>query len=59
MSTTYDPAELFEELVEGRLGDHIRELHVQGMLDDLAGDDYDGDREWANGVAQWLRDQYL
>lgn len=54
-----DTEKFVQELSNGELGDHIRDAHVQDMLAELAGGHYDDDREWANGVAEWLRDNYL
>jgi hypothetical protein len=49
-----------ESLVEGDLGDHIRELLIKDMVGELreVGRD-DDNREWAESVIEWLTDQYL
>jgi len=54
-----DAEKLLQELADGDLGDHIREQHVNAMLTDLADSRYDDDREWADGVAEWLKENYL
>lgn len=54
-----DAEALLKLLRDGELGDDIRSAWTQEMLDDLASKDYDDDREWADGVADWLRSNWL
>lgn len=54
-----DAAKLVEELAQGELGDHIREAFVKEIVAELASGRYDDDREWADGVAEWLQDQWI
>lgn len=54
-----DAAKILQELADGEFGDHIREKFVEEIAAELASDRYDDDREWADGVADWLRDQWL
>lgn len=53
-----DAAKFLQDLVDGDLGDHIRGLLFEEMLAHLASDDYDEDREWADGVHDWIRENW-
>jgi hypothetical protein len=59
METDMEADKFVEGLVEGDLGDHIRELLIKDMVGELRGSYYDDDREWAEGVIEWLTDNYL
>lgn len=57
------------ELLDGPLGDLARERFVTELIEELgrytdryayeSEEDREGDRAWAAGVAEWLRDDYL
>lgn len=63
-----DAEKFIQELIDGPLGDLIRERFVEGLISDLEVDSYhpsmsqeeiEAEKAWAAYTVEWLRENYI
>jgi hypothetical protein len=56
--TVDNETEMINELLTSKFADYVRQALIDEIVEGLAAPDHDDEREWANDVATWLRENY-